>query len=109
MLGNWSLGDYFKEEQLNWVWEFFTKELRLDPKKIHVTVFEGNDQVPKDIESYEIWKKIGVPEDRIHFYDAKKNWWSRAGEPSKMQAGESGGKHSERFYMWSSVEKNLRY
>src|SRR5258706_6258158 len=98
MLGNWSLGDYFKEEQLNWIWKFFTEELKLDPKKIHVTVFEGNDQVPKDIESYEIWKKIGVPEDRIHFYDAKKNWWSRAGEPSKMPAGEIGGPDSEMFY-----------
>ncbi|HKC04633.1 MAG TPA: alanine--tRNA ligase [Patescibacteria group bacterium] len=109
MLGNWSLGDYFKEEQLNWVWEFFTKELRLDPKKIHVTVFEGNDQVPKDIESYEIWKKIGVPEDRIHFYDAKKNWWSRAGEPSKMPAGEIGGPDSEMFYMFDSVEHDPAY
>src|SRR5258706_151809 len=56
MLGNWSLGDYFKEEQLNWIWKFFTEELKLDPKKIHVTVFEGNDQVPKDIESYDIFK-----------------------------------------------------
>ena len=60
MLGNWSLGDYFKEEQLPWIWEFFTKEIGLDPKRIHVTVFEGNDEVPKDMESFDIWKKIGV-------------------------------------------------
>lgn len=109
MLGNWSLGDYFKEDQLNWIWKFFTKELKLDPKKIHVTVFEGNDQVPKDMEAYEIWKKIGVPENRIHFYDAKKNWWSRAGEPSKMPVGEIGGPDSEMFYMFDSVEHDPAY
>lgn len=98
MLGNWSLGDYFKEDQLKWVWEFFTKELGIDPKKLHVTVFEGNDDVPKDTESFEIWKKIGLPETHIHFYDAKKNWWSRAGTPDKMPAGEIGGPDSEIFF-----------
>jgi len=77
MLGNWSLGDYFKKEQLPWVWEFFTKELGLDPKRLHVTVFEGNSEVSKDTDSFEIWKSIGLPENHIHFYDAEKNWWSR--------------------------------
>lgn len=104
MLGNWSLGDYFKEDQLKWIWEFFTKELGLDPKRLYVSCFAGNDQVPKDTESYEIWKKIGVAEDHIHFYPASKNWWSRAGEPSKMPAGEIGGPDSEVFYMFDKFE-----
>ncbi len=103
MLGNWSLGDYFKEEQLAWVWDFFTKEMSLDPKHLYVTVFVGNDQVPKDTESFELWKKIGVDEDHIHFYDAKKNWWSRAGEPAKMPAGEIGGPDSEIFFEFDQI------
>ena len=98
MLGNWSLGDYFKAEQLPWVWEFMTKELGLDPKRLHVTVFQGNEEVPKDTESFELWKKIGLPEERIHFYDASKNWWSRAGAPDKMPVGEIGGPDSEIFF-----------
>jgi alanyl-tRNA synthetase len=98
MLGNWSLGDYFKEEQLPWIWEFFTKELGLDPNRLYVSVFDGNDQVAKDTESYKVWLKIGVKPDHIFFYDAKKNWWSRAGEPSKMPVGEIGGPDSEVFY-----------
>src|SRR3990167_2892643 len=56
MLGNWSLGDYFKKEQLSWIFEFLTKELKLDPKRLYVTVFEGNKSVPRDDESIEIWK-----------------------------------------------------
>ena len=103
MLGNWSLGDYFKKEQLPWVWEFLTKELKLDPKKLHVTVFDGNDQVAKDIESYKIWLEIGVNPDNIHFYDASKNWWSRAGALDKMPAGEIGGPDSEIFYEFETV------
>jgi alanyl-tRNA synthetase len=103
MLGNWSLGDYFKKEQLAWVWEFFTKDLRLDPKRLHVSVFEGNAEVPKDTESFEIWKSIGVPESHIHFYGADKNWWSRAGSPDKMPAGEIGGPDSEMFYEFEEV------
>src|SRR3990167_7819366 len=61
MLGNWSLGDYFKKEQLEWCWEFFTKELKLDPERLFVSVFEGTNDVPKDTESAEAWKGIGVP------------------------------------------------
>lgn len=105
MLGNWSLGDYFKKEQLPWVFEFFTKELHLDPTRLYVTVFEGNDTVPKDETSIEIWKglfsavgidaKIG---ERIFTYPARKNWWSRSGEPDHMAPGEPGGPDSEVFY-----------
>jgi alanyl-tRNA synthetase len=98
MLGNWSLGDYFKKEQLPMIWEFFTKELNLDPAKLYVSVFEGNDNVPKDTESFEAWKKIGVPEDKIFFYGVDKSWWSRSGSPDKMPAGEIGGPDSEVFY-----------
>lgn len=104
MLGNWSLGDYFKKEQLSWVWEFYTKELGLDPKRLHVTVFEGNGDVPKDTESYEIWLKVGVPAEHIHFYPD--NWWSRAGQPEKMPAGEIGGPDSEIFFEFENVEHN---
>lgn len=103
MLGNWSLGDYFKKEQLPWIWEFFTKELSLDPKRLHVSVFEGNSEVPKDTESEGIWKSLGLPESHIHFYGADKNWWSRAGAPDKMPAGEIGGPDSEMFYEFEEV------
>ncbi len=106
MLGNWSLGDYFKEEQISWIWEFFTKELGLNPEKLYVTVFEGNDQVPKDVDSFEIWKKLGLSENHIHFYDAKKNWWSRAGVPNNMPAGEIGGPDSEVFFEFDSITHN---
>lgn len=98
MLGNWSLGDYFKDEQLSWVWEFFTKEINLSKKKLHVTLFEGNNQVPRDKESYQIWKSLGVSDENIHYYDAKKNWWSRSGPPDQMPTGEPGGPDSEVFY-----------
>lgn len=100
MLGNWSLGDYFKQEQLSWVYEFLTQELKLPKDRIWVTCFAGDDSLglPKDTDSAEIWKKIGVPEDRILFYDAKKNWWSRSGTPDKMPTGEPGGPDSEVFF-----------
>lgn len=98
MLGNWSLGDYFKAEQLPWCWEFFTKGLGLDPDKLYVSVFEGTKDVPKDSESAEIWKKIGVPEDHIYYYGVDKNWWSRSGTPEDMPKGEIGGPDSEVFY-----------
>lgn len=98
MLGNWSLGDYFKKEQLPWIFEFLTHELGLDPKRLYVSVFEGNDQVPKDEESASIWKSLGVPEDRIFYYGVGKNWWSRSGEPDKMPVEEPGGPDSEVFF-----------
>lgn len=105
MLGNWSLGDYFKTEQLSWIFEFLTKELRLDPKRLYVSVFEGNNSVSKDMQSVELWKvifsSVGIEakeHERIFTYPAKKNWWSRAGEPEKMPIGEPGGPDSEVFY-----------
>lgn len=122
MLGNWSFGDYFKKEQLPWIFEFLTSEIGLDPNKLYVTAFIGDKQnaLPKDTESAEIWKQLfaakgidakavdigseadgyhkGIGDARIFFYEAKKNWWSRAGIPEKMPAGEPGGPDSEVFY-----------
>lgn len=109
MLGNWSLGDYFKEEQLAWVWEFFTKELSLPKEKLWVSVFEGDKNVSKDNGSFEIWKKIGVPEERIKFYGADKNWWSRSGTPDKMPANEVGGPDSEIFFEFGGIKHNPKF
>lgn len=109
MLGNWSLGDYFKKEQLGWCWEFFTKELELDPEKLHVSVFEGTKEVPKDTESAEVWKSLGVPEKRIHYYGVDKNWWSRSGTPESMPEGEIGGPDSEVFFEFEDVKHDKKY
>lgn len=102
MLGNWSLGDYFKKEQLGWVLEFFTEELGLSKDKLWVSVFEGTKEVPRDDESYNRWIELGIPKERIHFYGVDKNWWSRSGAPDKMPAGEIGGPDSEIFYDFGS-------
>ena len=78
MLGNWSLGDYFKEDAIKWSYEFLTSKdegLGLDPTRLYITVFEGNDDAPRDTEAFEIWKKY-VPENHIYFMPAKSNWWS---------------------------------
>lgn len=98
MLGNWGLGSYFKKEQLPWIWEFLTKEVGLPVEKVHVSIFEGNDFVPEDTESREIWKTLGIEESHIHQYGVQKNWWSRSGTPDKMPVGEIGGPDSEIFY-----------
>lgn len=98
MLGNWSLGDYFKKEQMSWFWEFLTEELNLPKEKLYVTVFEGNNDVPKDEESYEIWRSLGVAEDHIIFHGVSENWWSRSGTPDQMPVGEIGGPDCEVFY-----------
>lgn len=78
MLGNWSLGDYFKEDAIKWSYEFLTSSeegLGLDPKRLYITVFEGDENAPRDMEAVEIWKKY-IPENRIYFLPAKNNWWS---------------------------------
>lgn len=106
MLGNWSLGDYFKKEQLEWIWQFLTEELKLPKDRLHLSLFEGGDGVPKDEESFEIWKNLGVKESQIHFYSAKKNWWSLSGTPAQMKEGEIGGPDSEIFYEFDSVQHN---
>ncbi len=109
MLGNWSFGDYFKKEQLSWIWNFFTEEIRLPKEKLHVTVFAGIDSVPKDEESFSIWRSLGVEESHIHFYGTDKNWWSRAGAPEKMPDGEIGGPDSEVFFEFESVSHSSEF
>ncbi|OGV91352.1 hypothetical protein A3A66_02980 [Microgenomates group bacterium RIFCSPLOWO2_01_FULL_46_13] len=109
MLGNWSLGDYFKKEQLAWIFEFFTKELSLPAERLWVSVFEGNNQVPKDQESVEVWEKLGIPEKRICYYGVEKNWWSRSGTPVQMPVGEIGGPDSEVFFEFTQVKHDSRY
>lgn len=78
MLGNWSLGDYFKKESITWSWEFLTSEdwLHLNPKMLSVTVFEGDANAPRDEESAAIWQSLGVPEERIAYLPAEDNWWA---------------------------------
>lgn len=123
MLGNWSLGEYFKPDQLAWFWTFLTKDVGLDPQRLYVTVFAGDNtyDIPKDTESAGIWKElfqaagieakeaeVGSEADgykrgmksgeRIFYYDAAKNWWTRSGLPKNMPAGEPGGPDSEVFY-----------
>lgn len=98
MIGNWSLGDYFKETQLPWVWKLFTEELNLPKDKLFVTVFEGDSIVSADEESKKMWNELGVDDSHIFSYPAKKNWWSRAGTPDLMPVGEIGGPSSEIFY-----------
>ncbi len=126
MMGNWSLGDYFKKEQLRWFFTYLVDDVGLDPQKIYVTVFAGDESlgIPRDDEAVAIWKElfaergidakdvfIGSEEDgyqvgmqggRIFYYDAAKNWWSRSGKPSNMPAGEIGGPDSEVFYDFGS-------
>ena len=75
MLGNWSLGDYFKEEAIAMSYEFLTKELGINPEKLSVTCFEGDEDAPRDMEAFNAWKKAGIPEERIYFYGKKENWW----------------------------------
>jgi len=98
MLGNWSLGDYFKKDQLSWIFEFFTQELGLPKEKLYVTVYEGSQEVARDTQSEEIWKSLGMPQDHIVFYGVENNWWSRSGIPQKMPVGEIGGPDSEIFF-----------
>jgi alanyl-tRNA synthetase len=136
MMGNWSLGDYFKKEQLEWVFEFMTSPetgLGLDPNKLYVTVFIGSEKenIPGDDFSINKWKELfkskgidakevflgseqdgykkGMQGGRIFAYDAKKNWWSRAGVPEVMPAGEPGGPDSEVFYEFTDIEHDPAY
>ncbi|MBS7307734.1 MAG: alanine--tRNA ligase [Eubacteriales bacterium] len=81
MLGNWSLGDYFKKEAITWSFEFLTDEkwLGIPKEKLFFTVFAGDEDAPRDTEAYELWRSVGVEEDHIFFLDKKHNWWGPAG------------------------------
>ncbi|MBI2529823.1 MAG: alanine--tRNA ligase [Candidatus Diapherotrites archaeon] len=94
MLGNWSLGDYWKKEAIEWSLEFLTskKWLGLDKEKIHVSVFAGDADAPKDEESAEVWKSLGIPKERIYYFPKKDNWWGPAGTAGPC------GPDTEMFY-----------
>jgi alanyl-tRNA synthetase len=79
MLGNWSLGDYFKKESITFSFDFLTKVLGIDVDKISVTVFKGDEDAPRDEESADIWNSLGIPRDHIFYLDKKHNWWGPAG------------------------------
>ncbi len=117
MLGNWSFGDYFKEEEIRWMFEFLTEHLELKTENLYVTCFAGNEHlgVPRDTFSAELWQRLFAAKDidaligenpeagmkvgeRIFYYNEKKNWWSRSGVPANMPEGEPGGPDSEMFY-----------
>jgi alanyl-tRNA synthetase len=122
MIGNWSFGDYFKEEQITWMWTFLVEELKLNPENFYLTCFIGNESlgVPRDTYSAELWQTffkskgidVGIGEnpekdgirtidgikDHIFYYSEKKNWWSRTGAPANMPVGEPGGPDTEMFY-----------
>ena len=78
MLGNWSIGDYWKEEAVRLSFEFLTKELEIPIEKLAITVFAGDEDAPKDEESAGVWKSLGIPEDRIFYFGKSHNWWPTA-------------------------------
>tara|TARA_Y100000310_G_scaffold161721_1_gene161624 strand:- start:8396 stop:10150 length:1755 start_codon:yes stop_codon:yes gene_type:complete len=92
MLGNWSLGDYWKKEAIEMSFEFLTKELKIPIERLAVSVFAGDKDAPKDKESYDIWLKLGIPKERIAFLGKKDNWWGPAGETGPC------GPDTEMFY-----------
>lgn len=117
MLGNWSLGDYFKNEQIPWVFTFLTEEIGLNPENLYVTVYRGNESIniEKDQTAVALWEELfaskgidnkvvdnseenGMQDGRIFYYDDSKNWWSRVGIPENMPEGEPGGPDSEMFW-----------
>ncbi|MEO5498979.1 MAG: alanine--tRNA ligase [Candidatus Saccharimonadales bacterium] len=123
MLGNWSLGDYFKQQQIEWMWEFLTDVVGLDASKLYITCYIGAPQydIPKDNEAADVWARLfeskglssGVvdidteengyargikPGERIFYYDGSKNWWSRNGGPETTPIGDPCGPDSEMFY-----------
>lgn len=133
MLGNWSLGDYFKEKEIPWFWQFLTEVIGLDPKRIYVTCYIGDETngIPRDQVSADIWAglfaqagldsemididteehgaKIGGQDKRIAFY-GDKNWWARNGMvPSTMTPGEPGGPDTEMFYLFPEIEHDPKY
>ena len=81
MLGNWSLGDYFKKEAISWSWEFLTSPeyLGLDKDRLAFSVFAGDDDCPRDVESHDLWRSMGVAEDHIFYLPKENNWWGPAG------------------------------
>ena len=132
MLGNWSLGDYFKEEEIEYFWEFLVNIVGLDPNRIFVSCFIGDKKakIPKDTVSAKVWQnlfslnhivakeveigsekngyEIGEKGGRI-FYYGDKNWWSRAGSIHEMPDGEIGGPDSEAFYLFPQIKHDPKF
>ena len=96
MLGNWSLGDYWKKEAISWSFEFLTEILRIPLEKLAISCFKGDKEVEKDEESAKIWMSLGVPKERIAFLSREDNWWGPAGETGPC------GPDTEMFY-WNST------
>lgn len=134
MLGNWSMGDYFKEQQIRWFFEFLTDVVGIDPHKIYVTAFIGDKEhgIPRDDEAAQIWQKVfaekgitaeiaeigsqedgdkrGIkPGERIFFYDDGENWWSRGGGLDKTPIGDPCGPDSEVFYDFGEQNHDASY
>jgi alanyl-tRNA synthetase len=133
MLGNWSLGSYFKQEQLSWVFEFLTTVVGLDPSRIYASVFAGSARwdIPRDRESELLWTelfagagveptvteagtsaraaRVGTGGARIVLYDESECWWSRSGPPESMPPGEPGGPDSEIFCLYPQVPHDQRF
>jgi alanyl-tRNA synthetase len=134
MLGNWSMGDYFKEQQIRWFFEFLTDVVGLDPHKIYVTAFIGDEAhgIPRDDEAARIWQNVfaekgieagiveigsqadgdsrGIqPGERIFFYDDGENWWSRGGGLDKTPIGDPCGPDSEVFYDFGAQHHDSSY
>lgn len=133
MLGNWSLGEYFKEDQIRWFFTFLTEVVGLDPNKIYASCFIGSEKygIPKDTESAEIWKKLfkekgidakvvdigsqkdgdksGMHGGRIFYYDDGENWWSRGGGLDKTPIGDPAGPDSEVFYDFGTEHHDASY
>jgi len=134
MIGNWSFGDYFKQQQIEWMFEFLDTVVGLDMSRLYITCFIGAPQygIEKDIEAAAVWKRlfeskglssgeadIGSEEDgyrrginegeRIFYYDGSKNWWSRNGAPESTPIGDPCGPDSEMFYEFDFVEHNPAY
>jgi len=98
MLGNWSLGDYFKKEAITLSFEFLTKQLKIPIEKLAVSIFKGDKDAPQDTTSSEIWQNLGIPKQRIAFLSKKDNWWGPAGETGPC------GPDTEIFF-WASNKK----
>jgi len=92
MLGNWSLGDYWKKEAIEWSFEFLTKELKLDKERIYISCFGGDKDASRDSQSAKIWQEVGIPAEKIYFYGKKENWWGPAGKTGPC------GPDTEMFY-----------
>lgn len=92
MLGNWSLGDYFKKEAIELSYEFLTEHLGIEPERLWITVFAGDADAPRDEVAAGIWKSLGIPEERIYYLDKKENWWGPAGQTGPC------GPDTEMFY-----------